>query len=329
MDFGLIAAQPWLVAGLTLGLLAVKALVLFVLGTVFRMNMRDRTLLALALAQGGEFCFVLLGFTVDHNVLPAPFAAQLTAVVALSMGLSPLLLMFFEKVLSPRLANPRKKHKHDSIDENDNPVIIAGYGRFGHIVGRVLLANGIHSTIIDLDHDQVEFFRKLGLKVFYGDASRLDLLHAAGASKARLFILAIDDEAKAVEIVETIHRHFPRLPVLVRAFGRLHAYEFHKLGVDTLYRETLDSSLEMTAEALRRLGFGAYEARRAIRIFRAYDEQSVREMARIETNDEKRYIEEARKRVNALNALFKETPHLDRADKGWDNEALRTGADPD
>lgn len=323
VDFGLITAQPWTVAGLTLGLLAMKALVLFVLGLIFKLDLRDRTLFALALAQGGEFCFVLLGFVVNRHVLTPEFAAQLTAVVALSMALSPLLLMLYEKVLMPRLTHQKKKRRQDDIDEHDNPVIIAGYGRFGHIVGRVLLANGYRATVIDLDHDQVEFFRKLGLKVFYGDASRLDLLHAAGAGQAKLFILAIDDEAKSVEIVESLQRHFPQLPILVRAAGRLHAYEFINRGVDAIYRETLDSSLEMTADALRRLGMGAYEARRAIRLFRKHDEEAVRGMAKISFADEGRYIAEARQRANALNALFKQDPDLDQADLGWDNETLR------
>lgn len=324
VDFGLIAAQPFTVAGLTFGLLASKALVLFILGLFFNLDLRDRTLFAFALAQGGEFCFVLLGFTVNRHVLTPEFAAQLTAVVALSMAVSPLLLMFYEKVLMPRLTRQKKKHQQDDIDEHDNPVIIAGYGRVGHIIGRVLLANGFRATVIDLDHDQVEFFRKLGIKVFYGDASRLDLLHAAGAGQAKLFILAIDDETKSVEIVEAVQRHFPNLPIMVRAAGRLHAYEFVNRGINCIYRETLDSSLEMTADALCHLGFGAYEARRAIRTFRKYDEQVVREMAKISIDDEARYISEARQRANALNALFKKDPEVDRADAGWDNDHLRT-----
>ena len=317
VDFKLIAAEPGTIACLTLGLLLVKALVLFLLGLLFTLDLRDRTLLALALAEGGEFCFVLFGFTADRHILPAPFAAQLTAIVALSMALSPLLLLLYEKVLLRRLTVAATRHEQDRIDEHDNPVIIAGYGRFGHIVGRVLLAQNIRATVIDLDHEQVEFFRKIGLKVFYGDASRLDLLHAAGAATAKLFILAIDDEAKSLEIVETLQRHFPALPMLVRAAGRLHAHEFIRRGVDSFYRETLDSSLEMTVDALRRLGLGDSEARGAVRLFREHDEESVREMAKIEPGDEKRYIAEARKRVIALNALFKQDPALDQAGKGW------------
>ncbi len=323
VDFPLIGSQPCTIACMTLGLLLVKALVLFVLGLVFKLDLRARTLFALALAQGGEFCFVLFGFTQDHRILPTAFAGQLTAVVALSMALSPLLLMLYEKMLLPRLVVKATKHEQDRIDEHDNPVIIAGYGRFGHIVGRVLLAQHIRSTVIDLDHEQVEFFRKIGLKVFYGDASRLDLLHAAGAGQAKLFILAIDDEEKSLEIVETLQRHFPKLPVLVRAAGRLHAHQFIRKGVEAIYRETLDSSLEMTVDALRRLGLGAYEARRAVRMFREHDEESVREMAKIQPGDEKRYIAEARRRITALNALFKQDPDLDTVDKGWDSDALR------
>ena len=155
-------------------------------------------------------------------------------------------------------------------------MILAGFGRFGHIVGRVLNLQGVKTTVLDLDADQVDLVRKLGVKVFYGDASRLELLQAAGAESAKLLIIAIDDEEKSMEMVEMAHKHFPNLQILARAAGRDHAYRLLKTGVKHIYRETLGSSLDLSVNALRLLGFRAYEAQRAAKAFRDYDEQTVK-----------------------------------------------------
>ena len=218
-----------------------------------------------------------------------------------------------------------KEREADEIDEQDNPVILAGFGRFGHIVGRVLHLQGMKSTVLDLDADQVELVRKLGVKVFYGDASRLELLRAAGAEKAKLIIIAIDDEEKGLLIVETVRKHFPNLKILARAAGRDHAYRLIGLGVEHIFRETLGSSLDLSVAALRMLGFRAYEAQRAARSFRDYDEQTVKELAQY-TEDESQYIAIARERIRNLDDLFRaERLRVRHSDTGWDPPTPESG----
>jgi voltage-gated potassium channel Kch len=263
-------------------------------------------LFALALAQGGEFAFVLFSFVVDHHVLTAAQAAPLVAAVALSMAASPLLFLLNEKVIQPRFARPAAPAREaDSIDaaDRENPVLIAGFGRFGHIVGRLLRANGIASTVLDLDAEQVEIVRRLGIKVFYGDATRLDLLHAAGAANAKIIVIAIDDEQKAVALAETVQKHFPNLKIFARAAGRVHAYEFQKRGLQTFYRETLGSSLDLGIDVMQTLGIERSRAERAARLFKEHDERSVRELAQYWEDDDT-YFKNARLHIEAFEQMF-------------------------
>ena len=299
IDFSLIAQQPQLIALIVVGLLAIKFSVLLILSRWFRLKAAEGFLLAFALAQGGEFAFVLFSFATQNAVLPAEIANLLIASVALSMAAAPLLLTINEKLVRPRFQKCEPQRAPDVIDEHDNPVILAGFGRFGHIVGRLLRANGFGTTVLDHDADQVETLGRFGMKSFYGDASRLDLLQAAGAEHARLFVVAIDDEAKSLEIIETVQREFPRLKILARATSRQHAYEILRLGVDQVYRETLGSALDLTVDALRELGMDERRAHRVTEIFREHDEASVRDMARLRAEDEA-YISTARKHIENL-----------------------------
>jgi voltage-gated potassium channel Kch len=197
------------------------------------------------------------------------------------MAVAPLLFVVNERWVQPRFARARLPAREaDKIEAGDNPVIIAGFGRFGHIVGRLLRANGVGTTVLDLDAEQVEIVRRLGIKVFYGDATRLDLLQASGAARARAIVIAIDGEDKAVQLVELVQKHFPRLKIFARAVGRVHAYEFQKRGVMTFYRETLGSSLDLGVDVLKELGMPESEAKSAALIFKQHDEQSVRDLAR-------------------------------------------------
>jgi len=170
------------------------------------------------------------------------------------MALAPLLFVINEKVVQPRFLRAKPNREPDAMESSDNPVILAGFGRFGHIVGRLLRANGVSTTVLDLDADHVAIIRRLGIKVFYGDATRLDLLHAAGASRASFSSSRSITKKKAVELVDIIQKHFPHLKIFARATGRLHAYEFQKRGVMTFYRETLGSSLDLGIDVLRALG---------------------------------------------------------------------------
>ncbi|MFT5465131.1 MAG: Kef-type K+ transport system membrane component KefB, partial [Verrucomicrobiales bacterium] len=238
IDFALIASKPLLIVGLVLGLLGIKTAVLFGLGRVSKMGLNQNTLFALALSQGGEFAFVLFGFATGNGILTVELAKPLIAAVALSMAITPLLFILHEKLILPRFAaaEPEETREPDQMDE-DAPVIIAGFGRFGNVVGRFLRSCAIQTTVLEYDSDHVEMLRKLGLKVFYGDASRPDLLHAAGADKAKLFILAVEGDDKSIEIVHAIHKHFPNLEILARASSRAHAYELIGAGVENIFLE--------------------------------------------------------------------------------------------
>jgi monovalent cation:proton antiporter-2 (CPA2) family protein len=303
IDFSLIARQPSAIAFIVAGLVLLKFVVLLLLSRVFRLKGGEGFLLAFALAQGGEFAFVLFAFATQNAVLPIEIASLLVAAVALSMAAAPLLFTIHHKLVRPLFQKCEPQRAADEIDEHDNPVILAGFGRFGHIVGRVLRANGFGTTVLDHDADQVEMLGRYGMKSFYGDASRLDLLEAAGAKRAKLFILAIDDEAKALEIIETVQREFPRLKILARATSRQHAYEILRLGVDQVYRETLGSALDLSVGALRELGMDERRAHRVAEIFREHDEASVRDMARLDDEDDA-YISVARKHIENLESAL-------------------------
>ncbi len=306
IDFSLLRAQPGLIAGLVLALLVVKFVVLLGLSRVFKLATPEGFLFSFALAQGGEFAFVLLSFVVDHNVLTAAQAAPLVAAVALSMAATPLLFLVNERLVQPRFARPRAAPRAaDAIDASaqENPVIIAGFGRFGHVIGRLLRANHIGTTVLDLDAEQVEIVRQLGIKVYYGDATRLDLLHAAGAARAKIIVIAIDDEAKAVALAETVQKHFPHLKIFARAAGRVHAYDFQKIGVMSFYRETLGSSLDLGVDVMHTLGVARPRAERAAQLFKEHDERAVRELAQF-WEDDAAYFKNARLHIEAFEQMF-------------------------
>ena len=198
-------------------------------------------------------------------------------------------------------------------------MIIAGFGNFGSIIGRLLRANGVGITVLEHDSDKVELLRKLGLKVFYGDASRHDLLHAAGAEKAKILILAVSDHEKVLEIVHMVKKHFPHLNIFARAAGRTQAYNLLEEDVPHVYRETLDTSLRTGLDVLRTLGFRSYQAHRATRTFRHHEVESINEL-RLLRHDSKEYISLARQKIEDLEQLLLsefEDP-TEHHDAGWD-----------
>lgn len=324
IDFALVASRPGQIAGLVVAVMVVKALVLIGLGFGFRMGADQNVLFALGLSQVGEFAFVLLSFANAQGVLGREITSPLVAVVALTMALTPVVLMVNERLIQPRFGTKEaEKREADSIHE-ENPVIIAGFGRFGHVVGRLLRAQGIGTTVLDHDSDRVELLRRMGLKVFYGDASRYDLLQAAGAGKARLLVLALDSPEKTLKLVHTARKHFPHLTILARADDRRDAYDLLDAGVTHVYRDTLDTSLRMGIDALRMLGVRAYQAHRAARMFRRHDEESVRMMAGLR-DDHSRYIDTARERIAELERILLDDLRDEKVDRdaGWDAESLR------
>ncbi len=324
INFALILAQPLLIFGLVIGVLVVKFVVLLALARLFRLSTDQSLLLAFALPQVGEFAFVLFAFGVQARLFGGDVAEPLVAVVAISMALTPLLMILFERVIQPRLGvREGPDRTPDAVDEH-NPVIIAGFGGFGATIGRLLRANGIGVTVLDNDAGRVEALRRLGLKVYYGDASRYDLLIAAGAREAKLLVLALDTPERTLDLVHTAHKHFPQITILARAFDWQDAHDLLDAGVPYVYRETLDTSLRLGADALRLLGFRAYQAQRAAQTFLRHDEESVRTLTG-QREDRALYQLAARQRIADLERILQaDLAGVDLArDDGWDAESLR------
>lgn len=323
IDFNLLQQEPYLILGLVVGLIVVKLVILFVLGFVFKMSMSQNFLFSFSLAQGGEFAFVLFSFATQNRVIPESISDTLILVVAVSMALTPILMIFNEKLLQPRFSNLDEKPESDTIDEK-NIVIIAGFGRFGQIVGRLLHANNIGTTVLDYKPSQIDMVRKFGYKVFYGDASRIDLLHSAGASEAKLFILAIDDKEKALEIAETVKKHFPNLEVLARSFDRRHTYELMNLGVRVIQRETFNSALELGTSALRHLGFHGYQAHRAALTFKHHDEKTLIDLHE-HWGDEKTFLIQMQERnQDLIDLLSSDEEELEEnMDHSWERPSTK------
>ncbi|SFN73441.1 Kef-type potassium/proton antiporter, CPA2 family [Chitinophaga sp. YR627] len=331
IDFRLVLSMPWVILGLVAALMLVKALTLFILGKTFRISIEQNLLFAMALSQVGEFAFVLLSFTQQNNILSPQTVSIMTAVVALSMALTPLLLLLHERIILPRFnkTTTDDTREADEIQEK-HPVIIAGFGRFGNIVGRFLRVNGIQATILDLDSDRVDALHNLGIKVYYGDASRHDLLASAGAADAKVIIIAMDTVEQTLEVVKVVRKHFPHLQMLVKAENIPDTYELMDLGVLHIYRETLDTSLRMGADALQLLGVRAYQAQRNVNTFRKQDEKALKGLSAIR-NDKKLYINTVKERIEELEKLMSNdrVTRWNPATQGWDEQSLIDEANQD
>ena len=270
VDFGILLKSPWLILGLVCAFLTIKITLLYGLAKCFRLPRDQQVFFAFLLSQGGEFAFVVFGAAVTAKVLTPHISSILVLVVALSMVITPLLLLLHDRVLMPYLLKI-KKPAADHIPQQEHPVIIAGFGRFGQIIGRLLHANRIGLTILDHDPDHIETLRKFGFKVFYGDATRIDLLRTAGAETARLLVIAIDDATDSLKLVDAVKHAFPHLKIAARARNVTHYYDLMDRGVTILERETFESALQMGRQVLRALDFGAYRAHRAAMKFRAHN----------------------------------------------------------
>ena len=326
INFPLIASQPWTVAGWVGVMLLLKTLVLFVLGRLFKLSTEQNFIFSFSLSQIGEFAFVLLSFALQEGALPEQTVNLMIAVVAISMGLTPLMMMLNERLILPRVGTEEIERKPDDVIDEKNPVIISGFGHFGNTIGRFLRANNVQATYLDIDSDTVEVLRKMGFKVFYGDASRHELLEAAGAGEAKIIVIAIDDPERRLELIETVKKHFPHLHILVRATNRYDAYDQMNAGMLHVYRETLDTSLRLGVDALTILGHRAYTARRLARLFLKQDEKNLKKLAAIRNEDE--YISESRKLIEEIELII-QTDRQDFAsgpDGAWDAESLRQEA---
>jgi glutathione-regulated potassium-efflux system ancillary protein KefC len=328
IDFALIAGQPLVIAGLVFGTMALKLAVLHGLGRVFGLDRSARWLLAIALAQVGEFAFVLLSFGLQEKIFGPELASTLVATVAISMVLTPPAFILLERYVLPRVSDRGAERPTDEIVDDGSPVVIAGYGRFGQMVGRMLRANRIKLTILDLDPEMVDILGRLDIKVYYGDASRVELLHAAGCEHAKLFVLAVDDKETITRIAENVRQHFPHLPILARAVDRPHYWELRALGVRKVFRETFGSAYETGIEALRYMGYRAHTAHRLAQRWRKHEESVLDELGDLFRADRDGYFKRTRGAMDEAERLMRDEDPTVYAggDPGWDNESLR--ADP-
>ena len=305
IDFPLFFAQVETVLFLVVGLLLIKALVLYVLAILFKMKGKQKYLFTLALAQGGEFAFVLLSITSTLQILDVEQNKLTTLVVAMSMLLAPLLLMFYEKVIDKEDTQTTEFDDVNTI-EVTRTVIIAGYGRFGQVVGRLLKAQGYHVSILDHSSAQIESLKRFGHKVFYGDAARQDLLEAAGASEAKLLVIAIDDPDKIIDIATMAKKHYPNLNIVTRAVDRAHAYRLIKIGITSFKRETFDSALNLGIEALTLLGNSKADAERAGKLFSDHDHKTLTALADLWGDDRNYSIAVKKDMENIIAVLQKD-----------------------
>ncbi|WP_136806034.1 monovalent cation:proton antiporter-2 (CPA2) family protein [Desulfosediminicola flagellatus] len=290
LNFTLIGDKILLIAGLVTGLIAIKLFVLMITGMFFKMPKSERWLFGLALAQGGEFAFVLFQVSKVNGVLPAETIEPLISAVAISMFLAPLLFLLHEKVIAVRQGDAVPPKDADQISHKEHRVILAGFGRLGTDLGRFLISAGIKPVILDHDAANVDILRKFGFEVYYGDITRLDLLEAAGAAEAELIIITMGNIDKKRELIELIKKHYPHLKIAVNAKDRSATYELMDLGITTIRRETFGSALALGQDALKLLGTDPYEAYKLMRIFRKKDEDTLPELYSIHREDQANYI---------------------------------------
>jgi voltage-gated potassium channel Kch len=301
-NLALLVREPLLVLGLAFGLMVVKAALLTIILRLGRVENETAQRVGVLLAQGGEFAFVLFAAARANDVLSADESQLLVLVVTISMLLAPLSFVLHERVLSQWIERT-KEPEFDVIDAPANPVIIAGYGRFGQIVSRVLRMSGIGFTVLEISFEQVDFVRRFGSKVYYGDASRLDLLQSAGAARAKLIVLAIDDVEASVRAAEMMRRHFPQVPILARARNRVHYFALRDIGIEVIERETFAASLVIAREALVRLGFDEERADNAVTLFERHDRHQL-DVQYAFHSDEEKVIQSSKDAAAQLRELF-------------------------
>ncbi len=320
IDFAVVLRQPLLIAGLVAAFLAVKAAVLWAMGRGMRLPKPERPVFIILLAQGGEFGFVVFQAAAQAGVISAPVSSLLVAGVALSMLLTPLLLVAADRWWIPLLAS-EKRSRVEEIDQPQHaPVIIAGFGRYGQIVGRLLLANGIATTVLDHDAEQIESVRKFGSVAFYGDATRLDLMRNAGAAHARILVLAIDDVEQSLKVVDLVREHFPQLQIVARARNVTHYYGLRERGVTLIERETLDSALMSARSVLELMGLERHQARTLALRFRRHSIELLEAMAPHHQDEDKRIAvaKQGRQQLEELWAKEREEAAARKQRVGWD-----------
>ena len=322
ISFDLLFENFGQIAGLAIGLIVLKAIVLYALSRVFEIGGAGRWLFALGLAQAGEFGFVLLAFAVASSVIPEALAAKLLLVVTVSMLLTPLLFIVYERLIAPRFIEAQEREA-DEIDETGK-VIVVGHGRFGGIVNRILLSAGFKTVVLDYQSEQLDVLRAFGVKVFFGDAMRPDLLHAAGIEEAKMLVIAIDDRQNATELVHYVSSNYPHVYIVVRAVDRHHVYELWSAGARDIIRDTFDSSVRAGRSALEALGVHPYDAERQVRGFVLNDKEQMFALASsydpdVPAHENEEYVRRTREYLDRDAEVMKgnSAAFATRLDRGW------------
>ncbi len=332
IDFELVLNDSFVIIALTLGLVGVKALILLGLSFFFNIRGSDRWLFVLGLAQAGEFGFVLLAFAGQSSVLPQELADTLLIVVALSMLLTPALFIFFEKIISPRLSKSKDNFQEGFEGEEikgikeikKGSIIIAGHGRFGQVVDRMLIANGFKTVVLEYQAEVIEGLRRFGVETFYGDAARPDLLTAAGLREAKMLVVTIDDIEKSISIVKYARAERPDIRIVARAWDRRHVYRLYAAGANDIVRETFDSSVRAGRYALEAMGVKRETAKESAELFTKHDRRAVRKLAQVwdpavPVFENEKYIALSRQLVEEINQAMQSDQPLDKGrDKGRD-----------
>lgn len=296
INFIVIGENPLLIGGLVVGVILIKAIVLYVVGMIFKLKMDQRLLLVVGLAQIGEFAFVMLSFAFQLNIFEREQLDILLVVTALTMTLTPILWILNERLLLPNIGTKASEKRPMDDIQKGNKVILLGFGHFGSTVGRFLRAHGVAVTILDNDSNRVDFLRKMGFEVYYGDATRIDLLESAGIVDADFLISAIDNPDLTVGLMKKLMVRYPKVKLIVRAKNRYDAYELHNMGIEHIYRESLDTSVKMAGDVLHFMGFDKEAIRGQAKKFIRLDVESLKRLA-VSSKDEKEYIFRAKEEI--------------------------------
>ncbi|NCS93904.1 MAG: potassium transporter [Leptospira sp.] len=305
LDVQIVLNSPLKILAIVSGIMIGKTILLLILGKIFKISLDQNLYFALSLSQVGEFSFVLFNFSSSSGILEKELVNTMVASVAISMALTPLILLAYEKLILPRFNDNTSKSmpEQDKIENEDSPVIIAGFGKFGNMLGRFLRSNDIQCTVLDYDVDRVEMLRGFGFKVYFGDATREDLLESAGAKKAKILIASLDSFEKQKELISCARKHFPHLKILARAGDREEAYDLKDLTADEIYRETRDTAIELGKSTLEKLGYFPYQAHKAAQMFLKHDEDTFQELYE-HRKDRKTYVSLAKQRTAELKRLM-------------------------
>jgi monovalent cation:proton antiporter-2 (CPA2) family protein len=324
LNFTLLFQEPAKILGFVVLLISLKFLVLWITGKLWGLKHGREILFSLALAQASEFGFVLISFSDQVRIFDPQTSSMLIIIIILSMASTPLLLALNEKIIRPRYIRNRNKRVPDEIPEGGNSIIIAGFGRFGLVVGRLLMANGFKVTILDSNPANVEILRKYGFKLFYGDVTRPEMLEAAGVKEAKMLILTMAEYDEALKIAAYLKSNYPNLKIAARARDTFHAFEFYKLGLRMVQRETFNSAVELGSKILHFMGFSRYQAFRAARTFKHHEDDIEFDLYKHWLEDENRFIQESRRFSEQLNELLQTEKEfsIHDSDYAWDSAAI-------